>query len=134
MQKAANTKTFLILTIALIFSMYQETTAQRKKTNTKTATVETPSAPPEISYTVSMAKPWTHLLEVEMRLKSANLPAQTEISMPVWTPGSYLVREYARHVESFTANDAGGNALVWNKIDKNTWRIDTKGKQEIVVK
>ena len=134
MLKSVKIKIYLVIITALIFSMYQETTAQRKKTNTKTTTVETPSAPPEISYTVSMSKPWTHLLEVEMRLKSANLPAQTEISMPVWTPGSYLVREYARHVESFTANDAGGNGLVWNKIDKNTWQINTKGKQEIVIK
>jgi predicted metalloprotease with PDZ domain len=54
-----------------------------------------------------MTKPWTHLLEVEMRLNwAANAPAQTEFIMPVWTPGSYLVREYARHVESFNAADA----------------------------
>ena len=134
MQKATNIKIFLILITALVFSMYQETPAQRKKTNTKTTTVEMKVVPPEISYTVSMSKPWTHLLEVEMRLKSAEMPAQTEVSLPVWTPGSYLVREYARHVESFAVNDAGGNALVWNKIDKNSWQIETKGKQEIVVK
>jgi predicted metalloprotease with PDZ domain len=134
MQKAANIKIFFILITALLFSMYQESPAQRKKTNAKTTTVEAKVVPPEISYTVSMSKPWTHLLEVEMRLKSAEMPAQTEISMPVWTPGSYLVREYARHVESFAANDAGGNALVWNKIDKNSWQIETKGAKEIVVK
>ncbi len=134
MQKAANIKIFLILITALIFSMYQESPAQRKKTNAKTTMVEAKVVPPEISYTVSMSKPWTHLLEVEMRLKSAQMPTQAEISMPVWTPGSYLVREYARHVESFAANDAGGNALGWNKIDKNSWQIDTKGAKEIVVK
>jgi predicted metalloprotease with PDZ domain len=114
--------------------MYQETPAQRKKTNTKTAAVEIKTVPPEISYTVSMSKPWTHLLEVEMHLNWTQMPAQAEISMPVWTPGSYLVREYARHVESFTAADAGGTALVWNKTDKNSWLIDTKGAKEIVVK
>ena len=115
--------------------MYQETPAQRKKTNTKQATVETKPVPPQISYTVSMSKPWTHLLEVEMRLSyAANAPAQAEIVMPVWTPGSYLVREYARHVESFGAADASGGSLAWRKSDKNSWLIETKGAREIVVK
>src|SRR5215213_5101985 len=135
MQKAANIKVFLILITALVFSMYQETPAQRKKTNTKQATVEVTPAAPEISYTVGMAKPWTHLLEVEMRLNwAANGPAQAEIVMPVWTPGSYLVREYARHVESFAAADAGGNTLLWRKTDKNSWQIETKGANQIVVR
>lgn len=135
MQKATNLKVFLILITALVFSMYQETPAQRKKTKTpKTTTVEVKPVPPEIAYTVSMSKPWTHLLEVEMRLNWTQMPAQAEIVMPVWTPGSYLVREYARHVESFAANDAGGNALTWRKTNKNTWQIDAKGAKEIVVK
>ncbi len=135
MQKATNIKVFLILITALVFSMYQETPAQRKKTKTpKTAPVEVKAVPPEIGYTVSMSKPWTHLLEVEMRLNWTQMPEKAEISMPVWTPGSYLVREYARHVESFAAADAGGNALVWSKTDKNSWLIETKGAKEIVVK
>ncbi|HEY0461687.1 MAG TPA: PDZ domain-containing protein [Pyrinomonadaceae bacterium] len=116
--------------------MYQESPAQAKKTITKQATGQvTPAAAPQISYTIGMSKPWTHLLEVEMRLNwAAGGAAQAEISMPVWTPGSYLVREYARHVESFGAADAGGNALTWRKTDKNSWQIDTKGAKEIVVR
>jgi predicted metalloprotease with PDZ domain len=117
--------------------MYQDTTAQGKKSKSKkvttTETIQTVVAP-TISYTVSMSKPWTHLLEVETRLSWAQMPAQAEIKMPVWTPGSYLIREYARHVESFSAADAGGNALAWQKTNKNTWQIDTKGAKEIVAK
>ncbi|MDT5061867.1 MAG: hypothetical protein QOH63_2326 [Acidobacteriota bacterium] len=82
---------------------------------------------PEISFTVSMSKPYTHLLEVEMRLEDARLPAQVNLVMPVWTPGSYLVREFARHVQDFAAMDAGGHALSWQKINKDTWRIETGG-------
>jgi predicted metalloprotease with PDZ domain len=116
--------------------MYQETEAQGKKSKTKkTAVVETvKTVPPTISYTVSMSKPWTHLLEVEMRVNWENMPALAELKMPVWTPGSYLIREYARHVEDFSAKDAGGNALSWQKINKNTWQIDTKGAKEIVAR
>jgi len=86
---------------------------------------------PEISYTVSMPEPHTHLLQVEMRIArrggAAHLPAQLELVMPVWTPGSYLVREYARHVQDFAATEAGGKTLAWRKINKNTWRIETGG-------
>ena len=57
-----------------------------------------------------------------------------EIQMPVWTPGSYLIREYARHVQDFTATDAGGRDLTWRKTNKNTWQIDSKDANEIVVK
>src|ERR1043165_4837429 len=78
------------------------------------------AAAPEISYTVSMPKPYTHLLEVEMRLRGNTPPARTDLIMPVWTPGSYLVREFERNVQDFDAKDAGGRALRWAKTNKNT--------------
>jgi predicted metalloprotease with PDZ domain len=93
-----------------------------------------PGAQPEISFTVSMSKPHTHLLEVEMRLRASRLPAQLNLIMPVWAPGSYLIREFERHVQDFAAMDAGGGgaaALPWQKINKNTWRIQTNGAREL---
>lgn len=90
-------------------------------------------AQPEISFTVSMSKPYTHLLEVEMRLNAARLPAQVNLVMPVWTPGSYLVREFARHVQDFAATDATGRALSWQKVNKDTWRIETKDARDLRV-
>jgi predicted metalloprotease with PDZ domain len=134
MRKALNIKILGFLIIALIFSMYQESPAQRKKPRTKTTTVEVKPVPPTIDFTVSMSKPWTHLLEVEMRLNWTMMPAQAEIVMPVWTPGSYLVREYARHVEDFAVQNVDGANLTWRKTNKNTWQIDTNGAKEIIVK
>lgn len=89
-------------------------------------------APTDISYTVSMSKPYTHLLEVEMRVRSPRPQTSADLIMPVWTPGSYLVREYARHVEDFAAKDANGRELAWRKTNKNTWRIQTGGAREVV--
>ena len=126
-------KVLPILIFALIFSMYQETPAQEKKPKDKAAMVEVKPVPPDINYTVSMSKPWTHLLEVEMRFNWANMPEKAEIKMPVWTPGSYLIREYARHVQDFAVKNPSGNALDWQKINKNTWQITTQGAKEIVV-
>lgn len=98
---------------------------------TETSRAQTPLAS-DISFTVSMSKPWTHLLEVEMRVQipaNLNVPNETDLSMPVWTPGSYMVREFERHVQEFAA-DAGGRALPWNKIDKSTWRVTTGGARQ----
>jgi len=88
-------------------------------------------AAPQIDYTLSMSKPSTHLLEVEMNMKWDAMPNQPEVKMAVWTPGSYLVREYARHVLDFVVVDGAGNTLDWRKISKNTWQIDAKGAKEI---
>ena len=97
------------------------------------ATPKSPAQAPtsgSISFTVSMPKPWTHLLEVEMQIQvpaNLNVPNETNLIMPVWTPGSYFIREYARHVQDFSAVDGNGNALDWSKADKNTWRVVTRG-------
>ncbi len=119
--------------VAAIFFMYQDTPAKPKRiTGAKTDNVTTQAPAPSINYTVSMSKPWTHLLEVEMHVKWNRMADKTELKMPVWTPGSYLVREYARHVQDFAVKDGSGRALTWQKTNKNTWQIDTKGVKEIV--
>jgi len=79
-----------------------------------------------------MPKPWTHMLDVEMRLKQPGATS-VDLVMPVWTPGSYLVREFERHVQDFGAKDANGRALEWTKINKDTWRIKTNGAREVRV-
>ncbi len=85
---------------------------------------------PDIEFTVSMPQPHTHLLEVEVRVRNASAPAQTDLVMPVWTPGSYLVREFERHVQNFEAKGGAGRALAWSKLNKNTWRVETGGQRE----
>ncbi len=122
---------FLVATLTL--TMLKDAQAQKKQPKSKKPAVsDARPILPEISYTVSMSKPWTHLLEVEMRLKWDQMPDQAELKMPVWTPGSYLIREYARHVQDFGVKNAAGAELGWRKIKKNTWQVDTKGGKEIV--
>ncbi|HEX8494015.1 MAG TPA: PDZ domain-containing protein [Pyrinomonadaceae bacterium] len=92
------------------------------------------TASPDITYTVSMPQPHTHLLEVEVRIKrgaGAQSPRQETLIMPVWTPGSYLIREFARHVQDFAATDgASGRTLPWTKVNKNSWRVTTNGAKD----
>ncbi len=97
------------------------------------AQTNSPSQFPEISYTVGMLRPHTHLLEVEMHVKHAagsQIPNEERLVFPVWTPGSYMIREYERHLQDFTAVNAAGPPLKWEKIDKDTWRIVTGGAAE----
>ncbi len=80
-------------------------------------------APVDVRYTVAMPEPATHLFTVTASF--ANIPGNREsvdLVMPVWAPGSYLVREFARHVQDFSAT-ANGQPARWEKIDKNTWRV-----------
>ena len=89
------------------------------------------TAAPEISFTVAMTRPHTHLLEVQVAVKRASDgPQEESLVMPVWTPGSYLVREFARHVQDFAATTASGQPLKWEKSNKNTWRIVTGGSRD----
>ncbi len=69
-----------------------------------------------------------------MRVRWQQMPAQLDLKMPVWTPGSYLIREYARHVQDFASVAGTGGELNWEKINKNTWRIQTGGQREVVAR
>ena len=85
------------------------------------------------SYTVSLRAPHTRLIEVEGRFATAGR-AQLELVMPVWTPGSYLVREYARHLQDFTAVDESGRALEHTRTDKRTFQILTAGARSVTAR
>ncbi|MFD3001017.1 M61 family metallopeptidase [Pontibacter toksunensis] len=76
----------------------------------------------ELRYTLSMPQPHTHYFEVEAELSGVK-KNYVDFTLPVWAPGSYLVREFAKNIEGFEATDKSGKALRSEKIDKNTWRV-----------
>src|SRR5687767_4630782 len=87
------------------------------------------------SYRVTIPRPHTHLVEVEARFRDLGaLPGALVLRMAGWTPGSYLVRDYARHVEGLTAETAAGAPLAVEKIEKAAWRVERAGAAEIVVR
>ena len=87
--------------------------------------------PVDISFTVAMSRPHTHLFDIDVAIKrSANGPQEELLVMPVWTPGSYLIREFERNVQDFAVADAAGQPLKWEKTNKNTWRVFTNGARE----
>jgi predicted metalloprotease with PDZ domain len=83
-------------------------------------------------YRVSMPDPHSHLFEVEAVL--ADPGPSPVLAMPVWTPGSYLVREFARHLEAIEADDGDGRSLPVVRLDKHRFRVDAGGASRVRVR
>ncbi|PSB02952.1 peptidase M61 [Merismopedia glauca CCAP 1448/3] len=80
-----------------------------------------------------MSQPESHLFEVTLQVSSWESEF-LDLKMPVWTPGSYLVREYSKHLQNLVAFSHKNENLIINKLSKNYWRIDTKNINEVTVK
>lgn len=87
---------------------------------------------PEIIYRLTMPEPQTHRFGVEMRVGGVDGPV--ELVLPAWTPGSYLVRDFARHLLALRTEDGAGNPLRWRKTDKHTWRVEAPADGELRVR
>jgi predicted metalloprotease with PDZ domain len=83
-------------------------------------------------YHLSCPEPATHLFHLALEVER---PGEAlELSLPVWTPGSYLVREFARHLEGVTAADAAGRPLPVERLDKQRWRVACGGAAAVTVR
>jgi len=85
-----------------------------------------------IDYALKMPKPQNHYFEVEMKISKIS-GKFLEVKMPVWAPGSYMIREFSKNVNLVLAKDEQGKKLNVTKVSKNTWRIYVKGKEEVKV-
>ncbi len=59
--------------------------------------------------------------------------ALTELNMPNWTPGSYLMRGFAANVEQLSATSADGKPLAVKKVSRDRWQVDTTDVSQLVV-
>jgi predicted metalloprotease with PDZ domain len=106
-------KVLLLLSIALTF-----TYAQKKEAS--------------YSFAVSMEKPTNHYYHITMH--ADGLKGDThEFKMPVWTPGYYLLMDYAKYVTNFSAKDAAGTPLKWERSSKNGWSIKSGKSNSITI-
>jgi len=78
----------------------------------------------ELSYALTMERPTTHLLQVEITVKNVTGPV-LRFAMPVWAPGRYAVYDFAKNVQEFSASGANGQVLPWTQPDKQTWTVNT---------
>jgi predicted metalloprotease with PDZ domain len=104
--------------------------------NSMTVSAKSNTAP-KVHYNIKISDPKSHYAEVTLRIEELTA-GNIDVYMPVWTPGSYLVREFAKNVESvqtrgFTLDESKmvfaeepvnfGLPIAQTKLDKNTWRL-----------
>jgi predicted metalloprotease with PDZ domain len=82
-------------------------------------------------YRLSLPEPHTHLFHVEATVERPG--GDVELVLPVWTPGSYLVREFARHLEGVSAEDGEGRRLPVERLDKHRFLVRAGGAARAVV-
>jgi predicted metalloprotease with PDZ domain len=120
-ESAATARAIALILTVLAFAAF----AFGQKTKPKPSPGAQPAPEPlELSYTLAFSQPHTHLYEVSLTIGNVVTP-QLDLSLPIWTPGSYVAREYSRHVQDFNAGEGSERSLSWRKIDKATWRIET---------
>ncbi|MBO0861067.1 MAG: M61 family metallopeptidase [Chloracidobacterium sp.] len=116
---------YLLAAILTIFALTVFAFGQKTKSKTMPGAQPPPESKPlELSYTLAFPQPHTHLYEVSLTIRNVATP-QLDLSLPIWTPGSYIAREYARNTQDFNAEDGSERPLPWRKIDKATWRVET---------
>lgn len=76
-----------------------------------------------VEYCVQAHNLHAHLFSV--RLTIANPAAAQTVSLPVWIPGSYLVREFSKNLQNLEARQGGRSAKL-TQVNKNTWHIAAK--------
>lgn len=86
---------------------------------------------PKLTYELSFDQAQAHYVDVKLTVHQNN-QAQVDLKMPVWAPGSYLVREFGRHVEGVSAFTSNKENLECSKINKNTWRIQAGKNSDFV--
>lgn len=85
-----------------------------------------------IRYILSFPDARHHYAEVEAVFPTGG-EETLELAMATWTPGSYLIREFSRHVEELTAATPDGEPLPVEKVAKNRWRIAANGSDVVHV-
>jgi predicted metalloprotease with PDZ domain len=82
--------------------------------------------------TFDSATAQTRTLKVAMTFDVAGA-GPVLLSIPAWTPGAYELSFYARWIANFTP-EAGGQPLVWDKLDYDTWRVRPNGAKSVSVR
>ena len=80
-----------------------------------------------------MPHPQTHYYQVTLTVQGWQ-KEKLDLRFPVWTPGSYLVREYERHLQEFNAiTPSQAQPFVWKKCAKNHWQVETNNQTDLTI-
>ncbi|MFN3316541.1 MAG: M61 family peptidase, partial [Raineya sp.] len=85
-----------------------------------------------VQYKIAYENPQERYLLIECLFEDVDKPF-LEIHLPAWRPGRYELQNYARNVHYFKATDQDGTPLAVKKTHKNTWRIETRAAQKVLI-
>ena len=85
----------------------------------------------QISYRVEIEDAHAHAFAVTLTVPAP--AALQQLSLPAWIPGSYLLREFARHLSGLTARQ-GSRELALEQLDKATWQVRCSGRAALVLR
>lgn len=83
--------------------------------------------PRPVLYTVSLTDPVAHEISISMTVPAVPDRDDVDLVMPAWAPGSYMIRDFSRHVFDVVASDDKGHALHVQRVDKLRWRVVAAG-------
>ena len=81
------------------------------------------AAPLGLEYRLTLLRPTTHLLEVEITASGVTEPA-LDFALPAWAPGRYAIYDFAKNIQQFEAMDGQDHRLTWSNLDKQTWHVE----------
>lgn len=82
------------------------------------------------SFTLDLSQPRSHRIGVTLRFVPQS--STQELLLPAWTPGSYLEREYVRHLDRLEVRQ-GGRTLRPRRLQRHRWRLETSPGKEVEV-
>jgi predicted metalloprotease with PDZ domain len=94
-------------------------------------TADAATTPPRVLHRVDVVRPHEHHLRVASTFEGFG-GDETTLVLPVWTPGSYMVRDFSRHLFDVAAKDDRGRKLPIRKTRKNAWVVRNRGRGFVV--
>lgn len=86
----------------------------------------------QVSYQISITEPAHHLAQVRAEFQVTTAEPLT-LMLPAWRSGKYQILDLAKGVTGFSAVDAQGNAIRWQKTEKSSWTLEPTMKGKVVV-
>src|ERR1039457_7289144 len=81
-----------------------------------------------IRYRVAMPEPQSHEFHITVEIPAMPGGENINVVFPAWAPGSYLVRDFSRHIYDLDIRDRAGKAVPHERLDKQRWRLTTVGR------
>ena len=80
-----------------------------------------------LRYRVAMPEPSSHEFHVTLDIPALPDRPVLDLVFPAWTPGSYMVRDFSRHIYDLQIS-RNGHALPCERLDKLRWRVPSGGR------